>query len=129
MAARRKGGRVAPNVRKQDNAGQSMSRARSAALVLLCLLGACLNPRPEELPSSTYDPDSPSSDDRLGAPEANAEQAPEPTGAPGEESSEDITTLQAPEPPPALDAPPGDGGVPVDVESDAGVVEATPDAG
>ena len=128
MAVRRKGGRVAPIVRKQDKAEHSMSRKRSAALVLLCLLGACLNPRPEELPSSTRDPDSPSAE-RLGPPEANAELAPEPPSAPAEDSSDDITTLQAPEPPPSLDAPPGDGGVPVDVESDAGVGEEPPDAG
>jgi hypothetical protein len=46
------GGRVAPNVRHPDLSHLARRKAR-AALSGLVLLGACLNPRPEELPSDS----------------------------------------------------------------------------
>jgi hypothetical protein len=103
--------------------GTPTSRQRSVALVLLCLFGGCLNPRPEELPSNAQlEPEVPS-DARQGAPGANAESAPTAAAAPEEDSN------AAPEAT-SLAAPPADAGANAGVELDAGVSDdSAPDGG
>jgi hypothetical protein len=120
-------------VRKRDDAGNLTSRQRSAALALLCLLGACLNPRPEELPSDSAleESDQPGAD-RFAPSADNAEAAPTAAGAPNENPSDSINAAPAPQAPepPSLAAPPADAGSSTDVELDAGLGEETaPDGG
>jgi hypothetical protein len=119
-------------VRKRDDIGTLKSRQRNAALALLCLLGACLNPRPEELPSnSTFDPDPDPGANRLAPPAATEESSPTAADAPDEDSPQDRTPSSAPPEPGAtsLAAPPEDAGANADVELDAGVRDDSPPDG
>lgn len=105
--------------------GTPTSRQRIVALVLLCLFGGCLNPRPEELPSNAQlEPEVPS-DARQGAPGANAESAPTAAAAPEEDSNADPSLEST-----SLAPPPADAGANADVELDAGVSDdSAPDGG
>jgi hypothetical protein len=123
LAWRRVGGRVAPIVRERDLSRSARRKAARAALGGLVLLGACLNPRPEETPSSSQlDPAIPGSSDRL---EPNAQPSGEPernVADPSAASPAPNAPTPAPELAPAAPELPDAGG------SDAGAA-APADAG
>jgi hypothetical protein len=112
-------------VRKPPEVGPSSSHRR-LTLALLCALAACLNPRPEEYPSSAASPGAEAS-----APAGGTPGAANPTRQGGGDGfEENVVTEDAPSPdtdvPILPPEPPGfaDPGVPADAGVDAGVGDA-----
>jgi hypothetical protein len=112
-------------VRGRSNAGCSSSCGGRALLALVCAwwvasVGACLNPRPEELPSNTLD-------GAAAAPGAAATPAPDfaaPTAAeaaPAEEADINANSLPAEPPEEDRDSPVRRAQPPGDAGADAGI--------
>jgi len=121
VARRRNGGKVAPTVGRHD---ARRDAPPLKAWLLLLLLGGCLNPRPEELPSTSPELEGDSADDPSGttlAPDPlapSAEAAPAPSDSAGGSPDSDTDQAPASEPAPPPSEPSGLAGVP-DAGADA----------
>jgi hypothetical protein len=115
-------------VRKRDEEACETSCRGRRRLALLCALAlgcsasfGCLNPRPEELPSSLES--APDTDDAARQSGPTTLDAPAGGNAGDEASPQDQaprpTAAEAPPPPAEEDAPVGDAGVEVDAGSDS----------
>jgi hypothetical protein len=116
-------------VRKRDEVGSASSAPRRGALAALLLLAGCLNPRPEELPSSA-DPAEPLT--AQGEPDPNlSDPAGDPGGSdPNAAGAEPADESRRPAFAPPAPAPEGAGPPPEPADAGADAAsEADSDAG
>lgn len=107
--------------------GETRRELKGWSLLALSLLGGCLNPRPEELPSALEPAPNGASGEptaALAPEDSSGARAAEPVGDPASDGADRPESTPAPEPPAVLDVP-----EPPDAGADSGPSSEPADAG